>query len=319
MGKIITESSVKKVTLGNTGLCVSDIGIGTLPFAAYRNNKKDFISLVTYAYNIGINLFDTAEIYENYELLGKALKNCHEVIIITKSYAVTRDDVEASLSKARRELKRDIDIFLLHEQESIFTLRGHMGAIEHLYRLKERGDIRGVGISTHKVSGVEGAIDFRLDVVMGIINLVGLGISDGTREDMERVLAMAYNTGIGVIGMKVLGGGHLLPRINDAFNYIRGLDFIHSYLIGVETIDDLETDLKLFRGASVDREKLLSRSLKEKHIEIEPWCTGCGLCVNRCKQEAIKIRDGKAFVIEERCVLCSYCAQICPDFSIRLV
>jgi predicted aldo/keto reductase-like oxidoreductase len=317
--KTISDVSVKKVALGNTGIYVSDISIGTLPFASYRKNKKDFISLVRYAYNIGINLFDTAEIYENYDILGEALRDCPAAFIITKSYAVTREDVERSLLKARRELKRDVDIFLLHEQESIFTLRGHMEALEYLYRLKEKGDIKGIGISTHKVAGVKGAMDLRLDIVMGIINLSGLGISDGTRNDMEKVLKSSYEMGIGVIGMKLLGGGHLLPQIEDAISYAKNLKFIHSYLIGVEDIKDLELDIKLFRGLSIDKQEMSSIDLKPKHIEIEPWCTGCGLCVDRCKQGAIKIIDGKAFVMAERCVLCSYCAQVCPDFSIRLV
>lgn len=319
MEKAVSDIFIKKIALGNTGIYVSNIGIGTLPFASYRNNRKKLSRLLEYAYNIGINLFDTAEIYENYELLGRALKNYPDIILITKSYAVTKKDIEKSILKARKELKRDIDIFLLHEQESIFTLKGHIEALEYLYRLKEKGDLRGIGISTHRISGVEGAIEFGLDIVMSIINFTGLGISDGTREAMEKVLARCYDIGIGVIGMKILGGGHLLPRIKDAFEYARGLTFIHSYLIGVEDIEDLELDIKLISGISVEEQELVTKNLREKHIEIEPWCTGCGICVDRCKQGAIKIVDGKAFVIREKCVLCSYCAQACPDFSIKLV
>jgi len=317
--KAISDISIKKVALGNTGIYVSNIGIGTLPFASYRGDRKDISSLIEYAHNVGINLFDTAEIYENYKLLGKALKSYPNAILIYKSYAVTRQDIEESILKARRELKRDIDIFLLHEQESILTLRGHIEALEHLYKLKEKGDLRGIGISTHRISGVEGAIEFGLDIVISIINLTGLGISDGTREEMERVLAKCYKMGIGVIGMKILGGGHLLPRIKDALDYARNLKFIHSYLIGVESIEELELDIKLINGISVEDRQLITKNLKEKHIEIEPWCTGCGVCIDRCKQGAIKIVNGKAFVIREKCVLCSYCAQACPDFSIKLV
>lgn len=319
MEKAISDISIKKVALGNTGIYVSNIGIGTLPFASYRGDRKDISSLIEYAHNVGINLFDTAEIYENYKLLGKALKSYPNAILIYKSYAVTRQDIEESILKARRELKRDIDIFLLHEQESILTLRGHIEALEHLYKLKEKGDLRGIGISTHRISGVEGAIEFGLDIVISIINLTGLGISDGTREEMERVLAKCYKMGIGVIGMKILGGGHLLPRIKDALDYARNLKFIHSYLIGVESIEELELDIKLINGISVEDRQLITKNLKEKHIEIEPWCTGCGVCIDRCKQGAIKIVNGKAFVIREKCVLCSYCAQACPDFSIKLV
>ena len=46
----------------------------------------------------------------------------------------------ASLDKALMELNTDyIDIFMLHEQESIYTLKGHKEAIEYFLEAKQRG------------------------------------------------------------------------------------------------------------------------------------------------------------------------------------
>lgn len=320
MVETIEKPSIRKVILGKCNIVVSNIALGTLPFASYRNNKKDFLSLVSYAYSIGINLIDTAEIYDNYELLGNALRRFKDIFVITKSYAVTKEDVDKSLLKAKRLIGRDIDIFLLHEQESSLTIKGHIEALEYLNKLKEDGDIRATGISTHKVSGVRGALEYSslIDIVMTILNFSGLGIIDGSRKDMEIAVKDCYNSNIGIIGMKVLGGGHLLKDIDRAFTYIRNLDFVHSFLIGVEDAEELEVDINLFNDFTSDN--IIRRAnRKDRYIEIEPWCTGCGVCIDRCSQRAISIVNGKARVDREKCVLCSYCAQVCPDFSIKVV
>ncbi len=47
----------------------------------------------------------------------------------------------------------------------------------------------------------------------------------------------------------------------------------------------------------------------------EEKCTGCGLCVESCNVEAIKIEDDKA-VISDECVECSVCIGECPQEAI---
>jgi len=44
-------------------------------------------------------------------------------------------------------------------------------------------------------------------------------------------------------------------------------------------------------------------------------CTGCGICVESCALNAIKIEDGKA-VISEECVECGACINQCPAEAI---
>lgn len=321
MAETIEDSVIRKVRLGKSDLLVSSIALGTLPFASYRNNRKDFSELISYACSIGINLFDTAEIYDNYELLGRSLKGVYNAFVITKSYAVNEKDVDRSLLKAKRLMNRDVDIFMLHEQESILTMKGHIKALEYMYKLKERGDLKAIGISTHRISGVRGVLSFLefIDVVMTVINYAGLGIYDGDREEMESALLDCYNANVGVIGMKVFGGGHLTRSIDRAIRYIKDLDFIHTFLLGVETIDELKLDVSLLGGLQVEETLLEKSKKKTRRIEIEPWCTGCGICVDRCGQGALKLINGKVEILFDKCVLCSYCAQVCPDFSIKVV
>ena len=42
-------------------------------------------------------------------------------------------------------------------------------------------------------------------------------------------------------------------------------------------------------------------------------CTGCGLCVEACPVEAIKLDDDKAKVDEDLCVDCGTCVDECPN------
>ena len=142
-------------------------------------------------------------------------------VISTKTYAYTRQMAVDAVEQARTGLDRDvIDIFKLHEQESIHTLNGHKEALDYLYECKEKGIIRAVGASMHNVSAVYGAIEKKLDVIHPILNINGLGINDGARIEMENALKDAKAKGIGIFSMKPLGGSNLYKYADSCLRYI---------------------------------------------------------------------------------------------------
>ena len=47
-------------------------------------------------------------------------------------------------------------------------------------------------------------------------------------------------------------------------------------------------------------------------VRIEGQCTGCGTCVEYCKEDAIIIRNGLSELNEDKCVQCGVCVQSCP-------
>ncbi|MEW6276267.1 MAG: [Fe-Fe] hydrogenase large subunit C-terminal domain-containing protein [Bacillota bacterium] len=50
------------------------------------------------------------------------------------------------------------------------------------------------------------------------------------------------------------------------------------------------------------------------HLEQEK-CKGCTNCIKHCPTEAIRVRKGKAQIIEERCIDCGECIRICPNHA----
>lgn len=310
--------------LGNTGIRVSRLCFGTLVMGPVQAALPvgEGGALLAYAMQRGVNFCDTAQLYETYPYIKEAMRlsGNHELVISTKTYAYTRALARQAVDQALRELGRDyIDIFMLHEQESIHTLRGHAEALEYFYECKERGVIRAVGASMHTVAAVEGSIQRGLDVVFPLINVNGLGIADGSRADMEHAASAAHSAGIGVMGMKVFGGGNLHRTPERCLDYALGLPFLDSIAIGMQSRDEVDYNVAFFERA-VPPPALRDRlAAKERHLHIDDWCEGCGACVRRCGQGALTLRDGKAVCDRSRCVLCGYCSTVCPQWCIKMV
>jgi len=313
-----------KTTLGNTGIEVSRLCFGSLTMTPFQANLSisEGAYLIEYAHSKGINFIDTAEIYDNYEYIKTALKNIkrEEFHIATKTYAYTKELARDSLDLALKKLGTDyIDIFLLHEQESIHTVRGHFEAIEYFIKQKEKGKIKSIGISTHRVSGAEAARDVdEIEVIHPIINKYGIGIQDGNVEDMLKVLEEIHQKGKGIYAMKPLGGGHLIKEVESAFNFVKSIPYIHSIAIGMQSTNEIDANLSLMENGYIPESIKAKIGTKKRKLIVADYCLGCGKCVDRCTHNGIEVIDGMA-TPNENCVLCGYCAQVCPEFCIKVI
>ncbi len=315
---------MKRVALGNTGIEVSRLCFGSLtmtPFQANLSLKKGAY-LIEYAFERGINFLDTAEIYENYDYIKKALKGIkrEDYIIATKCYAYTKEMAKESLELALKEIGTNyIDIFLLHEQESIHTIKGHFEAIEYFLQAKEKGIIRAFGISTHNVAGAVAAKTSKeIDIIHPIVNKAGLGIQDGTIEDMLGELKEINRLGKGIYAMKPLGGGHLIKEIEDSFNFVKDIGFIDSIAIGMQSTKEIDANISLMDQGYIEEELKNSIDKQKRRLIVADYCIACGNCVKRCKQNGINIIDSIA-VPNDKCILCGYCATVCPEFCIKVI
>ncbi len=315
-------------TLGRCGIPVSRLCIGSLTVSPVQANlpPERAAEVLAYAFSRGINFTDTAQYYENYPLIRRALKLYGgDVVISTKNYAYTREMAAAALEEARRELDRDvIDIFMLHEQESYLTLTGHREALEYFFECKERGIIRAVGASMHHVAAVRGVCELYrrgmpLDVIHPIFNRAGYGIADGTVDDMRAAVAEAHSLGVGVFAMKALGGGHLFRDAAAAFDFVLDCPFVDAVAVGMQSEAEVDANIAYFEGRTFPEAAKSVLSEKTRRLHIEDYCEGCGACTARCTQGALTITDGHAVVDMDKCVLCGYCSRVCPMFAIKVL
>ena len=306
--------------LGQSGLRVSKLCFGTLTISPLQRNfcVEKGAGLLKSAHEQGVTFFDTAEIYGTYDHLKEAFKGSGDVVISTKSYAYDTNTAKNSLDKARLGLQRDyIDLFMLHEQESAHTLRGHAEAIEYFLKKKQEGVIRAFGVSTHFVAGVLAAAQHSaVDVIHPIYNFKGIGVADGTREDMENAVKTAFEAGKGIFAMKPLGGGHLFGSVREAFAYAVQSAYVHAVAVGMQSEQEIVQNCAYFSG---QKDVSFSAAKGRRSLMVHDWCEGCGRCVKACSSGALALENGRIAIDQDRCIFCGYCAAACPNFAIKVI
>ena len=312
---------LERVKLGSTDLWVSPLCFGALAVGPLQRNLSvvEAARVMGYALERGVNFIDTAKLYQCYPHIAKAVGQREDVVIASRSYDYTFEGMRASVDEARTMLNRDvIDIFMLHEQESELTLRGHRPALDYLQEAKAKGIIRAIGVSTHHVACVEAVCAHpEIDVVSPLLNKAGLGIIGG-REKMEQAIARAHALGKGVYLMKVLGGGHLISDVLSAFGYALSFPYAHAAAVGMSTIEEVETNIQIFSGRSVDQDTL-SGLIRDKTLHIDSWCQKCGTCVKKCPAGALSLEETGPVVDRKKCLLCGYCGAVCPEFALKII
>ena len=316
---------MQKNKLGNTGFLVSPVSFGTLTMGPTQMHLPidEGANLIVSAFKKGINLFDTAEYYDTYLYVKKALQIIKKEklpsapIISTKSLVRSYQDMEYSIINALKEMNiKTIDIFLLHEirQDPDWEMRD--GAWECLKDYKEKGIIKAIGISTHHVDVTEKMADIpECDIVFPLINYASLGIRNGstygTCEDMAAAIKRCHDNGKGIYAMKAFGGGNLTGEYTKALNYVSSLPGIDSITIGIGKTEELDRLIE-YAEKKLSEDYTPDISYKKVRIDIGD-CERCGACLNRCPNKAIyENRFGEMTINEEKCLKCGYCAPVCP-------
>lgn len=310
--------------LGQTGLRVSRLCFGALTIGPLQANLPvaEGAAVLNRALSQGVNFIDTAQMYKTYPYIREAIRDKkHEIVVASKAYAYTAKDMELALKQALEAIDRDyLDIMLLHEQESILTVKGHWEAVEYLLKAKEQGLVRAIGLSTHMVAGVRAAIEVpEMEVIHPMLNFRGVGISDGTVEDMLAALQDAKAAGKGIYGMKPLGGGNLIEHYKPAMEFVLRRPELDAIAMGMKSTAEVDFNLQVFAGQEVPEQLRRLVSQIPRTLHIEKWCSGCGQCVERCHSQALSLQDGQAKVQLDKCLRCGYCGPVCPDFCIKII
>jgi aryl-alcohol dehydrogenase-like predicted oxidoreductase len=174
-------------TLGRTGLRVSVAGLGCGGFSRLGlgtgKSEAEAVALVRQAFDLGVNLFDTAAVYGTEEVLGRALKAMprDQVVIATKAWIPrsagqsAADRAVASLDNSLRELGIDcVDIFQLHGVSPKAYDQARDAIFPALLKEKAKGKIRHLGITETGSSDAEHKM-LRRAAEDGIWDVVMLG------------------------------------------------------------------------------------------------------------------------------------------------
>jgi predicted aldo/keto reductase-like oxidoreductase len=245
------------------------------------------------------------------------------VTIATKTNArQDRNEAQKHIELALHDLGLEtIDIMLCHCARTPFTEELWGPTLDALLEAREKGLIRMVGLSSHSIQNVrDAAHNPEIDVIHPLINMKGMGIIDGTADDMLLAIREAHSAGKFIYAMKSLAGGNFVPDREKALRFVFDQNEIDAVAVGMVTPLEVEWNVRFASGLPISEELSVKTSLSSKRLDIvDVVCIGCGECVAHCENQAISLVDNKAKVNHERCILCGYCAPHCERLAIRFV
>ncbi len=312
---------LKRNILGQTGLTVTEFCLGVLPMGPLQADLPagKCISIISRAIELGVNFIDTAEMYHTQTYIGEAIKGKRDSLVIaSKSTKSDYDGMAESVERSLNELQTDyIDIYNLHAariSDEVFNNRS--GALKRLTELKNQNIIKAVGLATHNVKAVSASAERDdIDVVFPLLNFKGMGVLDGTVDEMLSAIKKVHASGKGVYLMKALGGGNLLSEFGHALNWARAIKEVSALAIGAVEEEEVEINVKFFTGGVQDYVPIKNKRL----LISKNLCKGCGMCIEACHNDAMTMDGDRAKVDHDKCLLCGYCSADCPELAIRLI
>ncbi len=240
---------IARVPLGNTGLQVSRLALGTgttgfnCQSAQSRMPVSEYAALLQRAHALGVTFWDTSDDYGTYPHVRAGLQGIDrsEIVIVTKTWALSAQDARRSVEEALTELGTDyLDVFMLHEVDSPEEFGRRMQALEELHRCKEEGLVRAVGLSTHAILTLEAVVAHPLvEVILTNFNKANLHM-DANLKDYSKALMEARAAGQGTYVMKTLAEGKLAHDVEDALRFNLSKPWIDSVTVGVRFLNELE-------------------------------------------------------------------------------
>lgn len=214
---------MKQRILGNQGLVVSELGLGCMGMSEFYGITDDSEAIATIhrAVELGITFFDTADMYgvgHNEELVGKALQDCREEVIIATKFGNVRGNdgnflgvngkPEYVRSACDASLKRlgieAIDLYYQHRVDPNTPIEETVGAMAELV---QAGKVRYLGLSEAASATIRRA------QAVHPITALQTEYSLWSREPEVEILPTCRELGIGFVPYSPLGRGFLTGKI----------------------------------------------------------------------------------------------------------
>jgi aryl-alcohol dehydrogenase-like predicted oxidoreductase len=216
---------MKYRVLGSANDRVSSVGLGCMgmSYAYGPVNDTESIATLEEAINIGINFWDTADMYgngENEKLVSKVLvPNRNKIFIATKFGFRWRDDgtnyldvtpsrIKSAAEESLKRLKTDtIDLYYAHRVDPQVPVEEMVGAMAGLVK---EGKVRYLGLSEASASSLRKAH------AVHPITALQSEYSILTRDIEKDILPVARELGVAIIAYSPLARGLITATINDA-------------------------------------------------------------------------------------------------------
>ena len=292
---------------GKTGKKVSAVGFGGMRFDETKSNAEN-AELIKYAFDKGINYFDTAPGYSDdrsEDIFGIGLDLIKEhrdkFYVSTKAMPESFDTSEKAIGAVEKSLKRlncgKIDFYHVWCVRTVAQYELAMkpgGQYEGLLKCKEQGLIDHIVISTH-LRGPEG----KKIVDDGHFDGILLGMNILNFPYRWQGVKAACHAGMGVVAMNPLSGG-VIPKNEDNLAYLAtggetpteaALRFCMSCpqitvtLNGFTTTEHIDTACKVADNCTPFTDEDINDIKVHISENMNSLCTGCGYCMTTCPKD----------------------------------
>lgn len=292
---------MKYTNYGKTGKMVSVVGFGGLRFDLEKSNEEN-AKLVTYAYDKGINYFDTAPGYcdgRSEEIFGVAFEKMKKsgkdkFYVSTKGRPTVFDTAEKAEAGVKRSIERmglkKIDfyhVWCIRKMDHYHLAMKEGGMYEGLLKCKEEGLIDHICFSSHQPGDevIEILKDKKFDGVTMGINILNFSYR-------WKGVKYAKDNGYGVVAMNPLSGGSI-PAHEKELSFIAAegetaveaaLRFnisspeITISLIGFANTKDIDMACKIADTSAPFKDEDIERIRQRLGENMNAICTGCGYC-----------------------------------------
>lgn len=214
---------MKYKVAGDTGIYVSELCFGTMSFGGIADEKTSE-AMFNRCREVGINFFDTANVYNNgraEEILGKCIAACRDDIVLTSKVGLSsgtdkneggtsRRHIFQSIEKSLNRLKTDrIEFYFLHRFDDTTDIEETLVAMDDLQR---QGKILYPAVSNWAAWQIAKALGISEKKALAKFKLIQPMYNLVKRQAEVEILPLAQSEQLGVISYSPLGGGLLTGK-----------------------------------------------------------------------------------------------------------
>lgn len=314
---------MQMMRLGKTEMLVNKNGFGALPIQ--RITKQEAAYILRKAYDNGINYYDTARMYsDSEEKIGYALGDVREnIFLASKTAAMDVKTFWEHLHTSLSELKTDyLDLYQFHNPAVCHKLDDGSGLYEAMLEAKEKGLIKHIGFTNHRLHVATECIE------SGLYDTLQFPFSYLSGEKDIALVDLCTKYDMGFISMKALSGG-LITNSKMAYAFQASHNALPIW--GIQKESELDEFLSYQDNPPAMDEDMRALIAKDQAELMSDFCRGCGYCmpcpvgieINNCARVILMLKRSpsadfmtKAWYDKmkqvENCLHCGKCSAHCP-------